>query len=57
MNAGYNKSTAALRVVKDDEKETWFLGVYLNNPVTGGHKYRDRSFSLGVGRKADSLAL
>jgi hypothetical protein len=37
----------ALRVVEGDEKGTRCLGVKLDQPVTGGHKYRDLVLQVG----------
>jgi hypothetical protein len=47
MEAGWNTSPVALRVVEGDEKGTACLGVYLGHPVTGEHKYRDLGLQDG----------
>jgi hypothetical protein len=51
VEAGYNTSTPALRVVRGDEKGTQCPGVYLGHPVSGGYKYGD--LALQVGRVSD----
>jgi hypothetical protein len=47
VEAGYNTSTVALRVVEGDEKGTRCLGVSLGHPVTGGHKHRNLALQVG----------
>jgi hypothetical protein len=49
VEAGYNTSTEALRILGGDEKGTRCLGVYLDHPVTGGYKHRDLILQVWVG--------
>jgi hypothetical protein len=48
VEADYDTSTVALRIVQDDENGTRCLGVYLGHPATGEHKYRNRVLQVGV---------
>jgi hypothetical protein len=57
MEAGYNASTVALRVLKADVNGTKCLGVEVGHPVTEGYKYRTWSFRLGVGWGAENLTV
>jgi hypothetical protein len=41
VEAGYNTSTVALRVVRSDRKGTQSPELYLGYPVPGGYKYGD----------------
>jgi hypothetical protein len=47
VEAGWNASTVALRVVKGDGKGTQCPGVYLGHPVPGGYKYGDLALQVG----------
>jgi hypothetical protein len=47
VEAGYNTSTVALRVVRGDGKGTQCPGVYLGHPVPGGYKYGDLTLQVG----------
>jgi hypothetical protein len=47
VEVGSNTSTAALRVVRGDDKGTRCLGVYLGHLVTGEHKYTDLVLYVG----------
>jgi hypothetical protein len=46
-----------LRVVEGGEEGTLCLEIYLSSPVTGYINTETWSSRLGVGRKADDLAL
>jgi hypothetical protein len=51
VEAGYNTSTAALRVLRGGGKGTQCPGVYLHHLVPGGYKYEDLALQvLGVSR-------
>jgi hypothetical protein len=47
VEAGYNTSTVALRVVRGDAKGTHCPGVNLGHPSPGGYKYRDLALQVG----------
>jgi hypothetical protein len=47
VEAGYNTSTIALRVVRGDGKGTQCLGVYSGHPVPGGYKYGGLALQVG----------
>jgi hypothetical protein len=49
VEAGWNISTVALRVVGGDEKGTQCLGMQLGHPVLGGYKYGDLVLQVGGG--------
>jgi hypothetical protein len=51
VQAGYNTSTVALRVVRSDGKGTQCPRVYVGHPVPGGYKYGDLTLQVwGVPR-------
>jgi hypothetical protein len=51
VEAGYNTSTVALRVLEDDEKGTRCVGVQLGHPLTGV-TYTERPGPPGWGMDA-----
>jgi hypothetical protein len=53
LEAGYNNSTVALRVVIGDNKGTQCLGLYLGHTVPWGYKYKD--LDLQVGRVSSEI--
>jgi hypothetical protein len=48
VEAGWNTSTVALRVVRGDGKGTQFPGVYLSHPVRGECNYGDLALQVAV---------
>jgi hypothetical protein len=47
VEAGYNTSTVALRVVRGDKMGTQCSGVQLDHPVPGAYKYGDLALQVG----------